>query len=79
VRKHFLGGIYIVRAERYGLAEHWAAATTQENAISAVVRELGSGWTLTLAEVRLATLVEDRLASSQLSALKMRPNTVRKL
>jgi hypothetical protein len=71
VRKHFLGGIYIVRAERDGLAEHWAAATTQENAIPAVGRKLGSGWTLTLAE--------DRLASTQLSALKMRPNTVRKL
>jgi hypothetical protein len=57
--------------EGSGLAEHWAAATTQENAIPAVGRKLGSGWTLTLAE--------DRLASSQLSALKMRPNTVRKL
>jgi hypothetical protein len=71
VRKHFMGGIYIVRAERDGLVEHWAAATTQENAIPEVGRELGSGWTLTLAE--------DRLASSQLSVLKMRPNTVRKL
>jgi hypothetical protein len=71
VRKHFMGGIYIVRAERDGLAEHWAAATLQENAIAAVGRELGSGWSLTLAE--------DRLASSQLLVLKMRPNTVRKL
>jgi hypothetical protein len=71
VRKHFIGGIYIVRAEKDGLAEHWAAATLRENALGAVEQELGAGWTLILAE--------DRLASSQLSALKMRPNTVRKL
>src|ERR1700722_1729365 len=70
MRKHLIGSIYIVRAERHGLAAHWAAATLQENAIAAVERELGPEWTV--------SLTPRRLPSHQLSALKMRPNTVRK-
>jgi hypothetical protein len=31
VRRHLFGSIYVVRAEKDGLAEHWAAATLQEN------------------------------------------------
>jgi hypothetical protein len=71
MRKHLIGSIYIVRAERDGLEEHWAAATVQENVIAAVERKLGPEWTV--------TLTPRRLPSHQLSALKMRPNTVRKL
>ena len=69
-RKHSIGYIYVVRAEKNGHAEHWVAATLQENAVAAVEAELGPEWKITLTERRL---------HSRLSALKMRPNTVRKL
>jgi len=61
----------IVKAKKDGVTEHWAAATLQENAVAAVEKELGPGWTV--------TLTDRRLASQRLSMLKMRPNTVRKL
>jgi hypothetical protein len=64
-----LGGIYVV--EKDGVAEYWAAATLQENAVAAVEEELGPGW--------IATLTDRRLTSQRLSLLKMRPNSVRKL
>ena len=69
-RKRLFGNIYVVRAEKNGHAEHWAAATLQENAVAAVEAELGPEWKITLTERRL---------HSRLSAVKMRPNTVRKL
>jgi hypothetical protein len=69
-RKHLIGCVYVVQAERNGLLEHWAAATLEENAVAAVETELGPGWTVTLTEGRL---------TSRLSALKMRPNAVQKL
>jgi hypothetical protein len=53
------------------VAEYWAAATLQEDAVAAVEKELGPGW--------IATLTDRRLTSQRLSILKMRPNTVRKL
>jgi hypothetical protein len=52
-RKHSIGYIYVVRAEKNGLLEHWAAATLEENAVAAVETELGPGWTVTLTEGRL--------------------------
>ena len=71
MRRHLVGGIYVVEAKKEGVTEHWAAATIRENAIAAVEKELGPGW--------IAILTDHRLASQQLSTLKMRPNTVRKL
>ena len=71
MRRRLVGGIYIVQAAKDGVTEHWAAATLQENAVAAVEKELGPGW--------IVTLTDHRLASQQLSTLKMRPNTVRKL
>ena len=68
-RKHLIGSVYVVRAEKDGLSEHWAAATLEANAVAAVERKLGPGWTVTLTDGRL---------TSRLSALKMRPNTVQK-
>ena len=69
--RHLVGGIYVVEAKKDGITEHWAAATLRENAVAAVEKELGRGW--------IAILMDHRLASQQLSTLKMRPNTVRKL
>ena len=69
--RHLVGGIYVVETKKDGITEHWAAATLRENAVAAVKKELGPGW--------IAILTDHRLASQQLSTLKMRPNTVRKL
>ena len=69
--RHLVGGIYVVEAKKDGVTEHWAAATLRENAVAAVEKELGRGL--------IAILTDHRLASQQLSTLKMRPNTVRKL
>ena len=71
MRRRLVGGIYVVEAKKDGVAEYWAAATLQENAVAAVEEELGPGW--------IATLTGRRLTSQRLSILKMRPNTVRKL
>jgi hypothetical protein len=69
-RKHLIGSVYVVKAEKDGVSERWAAATIEAKAVDAVERELGRGSTVTLTDGRL---------SSRLSALKMRPNTVQKL
>jgi hypothetical protein len=69
-RKHLIGSVYVVRAEKHGVSEHWAAATLEAKAVAAVERKLGQGWIVTLTDGRL---------TSRLSALKMRPNTVQKL
>jgi hypothetical protein len=71
VRKRTLGGIYVVEAIKDGLTEYWAAATLQENAVAEVVKQLGPGW--------IVTLTHRPLNNQKLSALKMLPNTVRKL
>ena len=71
VRKRTLGGIYVVEAVKDGLTEYWAAATLQEDAVAAVIEQLGPGW--------IVTLTEQRLTNQRLSILKMLPNTVRKL
>jgi hypothetical protein len=70
MRRHLVGGIYIVEAKKDGVTDHWAAATIRENAVAAVEKELGPGWIVTLT---------DRVTSRRLSMLKMGPNTVRKL
>ena len=46
MRRHLVGGIYVVEAKKDGITEHWAAATLQENAVAAVEKELGPGWTV---------------------------------
>jgi hypothetical protein len=71
MRRHLVGGIYVVEAKRDGVTEYWAASTLQENAVTEVEKELGPGWTV--------TLMDRRLTNQRLSMLKMRPNTVRKL
>jgi hypothetical protein len=69
--KVLVGGIYVVQAAKDGVTEYWAAATLQENAVAAVEKEMGSGWTV--------TLTDRRLTGQRLSKLQMRPNSVRKL
>ena len=71
MRKHLVGGIYVLEARKDGVTEYWAAATLQESAVAAVEKEVGPGW--------IVTLTDRRLADQRLSILKMRPNTVRKL
>jgi hypothetical protein len=71
MRRRLVGGVYIVEVKKDGVAEYWAAATLQGNAVAAVEEELGPGW--------IATLTDRRLTSQRLSMLKMRPKPVRKL
>ena len=71
MRRHLVGGIYVVEAKKDGVTEYWAAATLRENAVAAVEKELGPGW--------IVMLTDRRLTSQRLSMLKMSPNTVRKL
>ncbi len=71
MRRHLAGGVYVVEAKKEAVIEFWAAATLQENAVAAVEKELGPGWSL--------TLTDRRLAVHRLSLLKIRANTVRKL
>ena len=71
MRRHLVGGIYVLEARKDGVTEYWAAATLQESAVAAVEKEAGPGW--------IVTLTDRRLADQRLSILKMRPNTVRKL
>ena len=71
MRRPTVDDIYVVKAKKNGVAEYWAAATVQENAVAAVERELGPGW--------IATLTHRRLTVQRLSVLKMHPNTVLKL
>jgi hypothetical protein len=53
MRRRLVGGIYIVQAAKDGVTEYWAATTLQENAVAAVEKELGPGWTVTLTDRRL--------------------------
>jgi hypothetical protein len=71
MRRHLVHGIYVVEANKEAVTEFWAVATLQENAVAAVEKELGLGWSL--------ILTDRRLTARRLSLLKMRPNTVRKL
>jgi hypothetical protein len=71
MRRHLVGGIYVVEAKKEAVTEFWAAATLQMDAVAAVEKELGPGWNL--------ILTDRRLTAHRLSVLKMRPNTVRKL
>jgi len=71
MRRHLVGGIYVVKAKKDGVTEYWAAATLQESAVVAVEKEVGPGW--------IVTLTDRRLTGQRLSILKMRLNTVRKL
>lgn len=71
MRRHLVGGIYVVEAKKDGVTEYWAAATLRENAVAAVEKELRPGW--------IVMLTHRRLTSQRLSMLKMSPNTVRKL
>ncbi len=66
-----VGGIYVVQASKGGVTQYWAAATIQGDAVAAVQRDLGPGWSV--------TLPNQRLTGQRLSALKLRPNGVQKL
>jgi hypothetical protein len=63
--------IYVVVAKKDNAIEYWAAATTRENAVAAVEKELPPGWT--------ATLTRRHLTTHRATMLKMRPDSVRKL
>ena len=65
------GGIYVVAATKDGTTEYWAVATVRDEAVAAVLRELPSGWS--------AIVTDRRLSTQRIAALKMRPNSVRKL
>ncbi len=71
MRRHLVGGIYVVEAKKDGVTEYWAAAILRENTVAAVEKEWGPGW--------IVMLTDRRLTSQRLSMLKMSPNTVRKL
>jgi hypothetical protein len=47
-----VGGIYVVQAIKGDQTEYWAAATIREKAVTAVEKELGDGWTVTLTDRR---------------------------
>jgi hypothetical protein len=66
-----VGGIYVVQATKGERVEHWAAATIRQEAVAAVEKELGAGWTL--------VLTDRRLTGQQLSQLRLRPNSVQRL
>jgi hypothetical protein len=63
--------VYVVRANKDGTTEFWAASTIRESAVAAVEKQIGPGWTV--------TLTRRHLTAHRLSRLKMRPNTVCKL
>ncbi len=71
MRRHLVGGVYVVEAKKEAVTEFWAATTLQENAVAAVEKELGPGWTV--------ILTDRHPTGHRLSLLKMRPNTVRRL
>jgi hypothetical protein len=66
-----VGGIYVVQAIKGRQTEYWAAATIREKAVTAVEKELGDGWTV--------TLTDRRLTGQRLSKLRLRPNSVQRL
>jgi hypothetical protein len=41
MRRHLVGGIYVVEAKKDGVTDYWAAATIRENAVAAVEKEWG--------------------------------------
>jgi hypothetical protein len=71
MRRHLVGGIYVVEAKKDGVTDRWAAATIRENAVAAVEKELGPGW--------IVTLTDRRLTGQRLSKLRLRPNSVQRL
>ena len=53
MNRHLVGAIYVLEAKKEAVTEFWAAATLQEDAVAAVERELGPGWTVSLTDRRL--------------------------
>lgn len=69
--KRSASNIYIVVAKKDGQTEFWAAATPRRRAAAQVQQLLLPGWT--------AVLMGWRLNADRAAALKMIPNTVRRL
>jgi hypothetical protein len=67
----FVGTVHIVVATKDYQTEYWAAATRREEAVSAVQQKLAPGWTV--------RLTERTITPEQIGALKLLPNSVRKL
>ena len=67
----FADVLYVVSATEGDRLEFWAASTSRRTAASQVQRLLPPGWT--------ATLTSWRLSPERAAALKMPPNTVRRL
>jgi hypothetical protein len=64
--------IYVVAATKDNKTEFWAAATGRSAALATVQRLLAPGWTAT-------TIMDWRLPSERVVALKLPANGVRKL
>ena len=67
----FAGSVYVVTATKSDAIEYWAAATRRDEAAAAVQAILAPGWT--------ASLTDRRIAATKVAALKLRPNSVRRL
>jgi hypothetical protein len=67
----YAGGFYVVAASKDGYTEYWVASTPADIAVASVLRALPYGWT--------AKITTRHLTTAQIAALKMRPNSVRRL
>ncbi len=63
--------IYIVVSTKDDTTLHWVAATSSEDAVTAVELLLGPGWTV--------ALTERHITPEQVAALKLRDNEIREL
>jgi hypothetical protein len=63
--------ICIVVSTKNDTTLHWAAATSGEDAVTAVELLLGPGWTV--------ALTERHITPEQVAALKLRDNEIREL
>jgi len=71
MRKGFTRAVYIVIATKDGQTEFWAAATPRHRAAAAVQQLLPPGWRI--------TFLGWRLSPTKAAALKMSPDSARKL
>ena len=63
--------IYIVVSTKDDTTLHWTAATSREDAVTAVELLLGPGWTV--------ALTDRHITPEQVAALKLRDNEIREL
>ena len=68
----YAGGVHLVLALNGTQTEVWVAATPLSDAISAVQTALEDGW-------KAHRIMSQQLTTDRVAALKLRPNSVRKL